>query len=212
MLFFAALWLMMLATVAARIPAKGFLEVKTVTAFSFITRNSKPPNGTSTPVKGTVKMIQRVGAACSGSVTMMTVHISGLTPNSPHGFHIHQYGDIYTDGCQSTGGHYNPFNHTHGAPTDKIRHVGDLGNLETDENGEINAEINDHVVSLVGPYTVIGRAFVIHQKRDDLGRGTGPARNESLKTGNAGARLGCGIIIDSAFLAKMKCSAPRCGL
>ena len=40
-------------------------------------------------------------------------------------------------------------------------HVGDLGNLEADENGEINAVINDHVVSLVGPYTVIGRAFVV---------------------------------------------------
>lgn len=24
-------------------------------------------------------------------------------------------------GCQSTGGHYNPFGYTHGAPTDKIR-------------------------------------------------------------------------------------------
>lgn len=91
-------------------------------------------------------------------------------------------------------------------------HVGDLGNLETDVNGEINAEIEDRFVSLVGPYTVIGRAFVIHQKRDDLGRGTGPARNESLKTGNAGARLGCGIIIDSTFLSKMKCFAPHCGL
>ena len=35
-----------------------FFTDETVTAFSFITRNSKPPNGTSTPVKGTVKMIQ----------------------------------------------------------------------------------------------------------------------------------------------------------
>ena len=34
----------------------------------------------------------------------------------------------------------------------------------------------------------------IHQKIDDLGRGTGPARNESLKTGNAGPRLACGVI------------------
>lgn len=40
-------------------------------------------------------------------------------------------------------------------------HVGDLGNLVTDMNGEINTEIEDRVVSLVGPYTVIGRAFVV---------------------------------------------------
>ena len=40
-------------------------------------------------------------------------------------------------------------------------HVGDLGNLVTDVNGEINAESEDRVVSLVGPYTVLGRAFVV---------------------------------------------------
>lgn len=186
---------MLAISAAGRLP----VEDEPVTAFSFITRNSKPPPGTSTPVKGTVSMMQRLGGE---NVTYMTIHISGLTPNSEHGFHIHQFGDIYTDGCQSTGGHYNPFGYTHGAPTDKIRHVGDLGNLVTDVNGEINTEIEDRVVSLVGPYTVIGRAFVIHQKRDDLGRGTGPARNESLKTGNAGPRLGCGIIFYSTMLPK----------
>ena len=27
----------------------------------------------------------------------------------------------YLSGCQSTGGHYNPFNKTHGGPQDQIR-------------------------------------------------------------------------------------------
>jgi len=160
-----------------------------VTAVSLITPNSKPPPGTETPVKGTIKMMQSYGRN-----TSMVVQLSGLPPNTPHGFHIHEFGDTFTDGCQSTGGHYNPFNYTHGAPTDKIRHIGDLGNLESDEQGMINAKLEDTVVSLMGPYSVLGRALVIHQKRDDLGRGTGPARAESLKTGNAGARLGCGVI------------------
>ncbi|XP_078342239.1 uncharacterized protein LOC144628060 [Oculina patagonica] len=198
MLFFS-LGIMMLTTVAAaKISVSEQDEPTEITAFSFITPNSKPPPGTETPVKGTVKLMQGNRQRPPYDHTIMIVHISGLPPYTPHGFHIHEFGDIVTDGCQSTGGHYNPFNHTHGGPQDQIRHVGDLGNLVTDQEGVIDAVLEDHVVSLIGDYTVIGRAFVIHQKRDDLGRGTGPARNESLKTGNAGPRLGCGVIFDAA--------------
>jgi len=35
--------------------------------------------------------------------------LSNLEPGL-HGFHVHQYGDIYTNGCLSTGGHFNPEN------------------------------------------------------------------------------------------------------
>ena len=45
-------------------------------------------------------------------------------------------------------------------------HVGDLGNLVTDEKGVINAVIEDHLVSLAGPYTVFGRAFVVRLQVD----------------------------------------------
>lgn len=37
----------------------------------------------------------------------VTGRITGLTPGK-HGFHVHQYGDVFTNGCDSTGGHYNP--------------------------------------------------------------------------------------------------------
>ena len=43
-------------------------------------------------------------------------------------------------------------------------HVGDLGNLFTDDKGRIYNEIEDSVVSLFGPYSVIGRAFVVRPK------------------------------------------------
>ena len=35
---------------------------------------------------------------------------------------------------------------------------------------------------------------VIHEREDDLGKGKGKSRKESLITGNAGPRIACGII------------------
>ena len=101
-------------------------------------------------------------------------HISANLTNLPaglHGFHVHQYGDIYSDGCASTGGHFNPAKMDHGAPTDKVRHVGDLGNISADADGTARFEMSDSMISLSGPNSIIGRAFVIHQGVDDLGRG-----------------------------------------
>jgi len=41
------------------------------------------------------------------------------------------------------------------------------------------------------PNSVLNRALVIHANVDDLGRGNGP---ESLKSGNSGAHIACGLI------------------
>ena len=49
----------------------------------------------------------------------------------------------------------------------------------------------DTLVKLQGEYSVIGRSMVVHAGEDDLGRG---GNAESKKTGNAGARLACGVI------------------
>lgn len=52
--------------------------------------------------------------------------------------------------------------------------------------------IIDHFLQLRGyKYNIIGRSVVIHKDEDDLGRG---GNIESLKTGNAGKRLACGVI------------------
>ncbi len=72
-----------------------------------------------------------------------------------------------------------------------MRHVGDLGNVQADADGNGRYEHSDTQVHLFGLYSVIGRSCVLHKKTDDLGEG---GDEESKKTGNAGARIACGVI------------------
>jgi Cu/Zn superoxide dismutase len=50
----------------------------------------------------------------------------------------------------------NPFQKTHGAPSDDVRHVGDLGNFKTDAQGNGKGSISDSQVKLIGENSVIG--------------------------------------------------------
>nr|QMS43996.1 Cu/Zn superoxide dismutase [Geloina coaxans] len=114
--------------------------------------------------------------------------ITGLTAGD-HGFHVHEFGDN-SDGCTSAGAHNNPDGVDHAGPQDAVRHVGDLGNVTADESG-CKVDITDKVITLVGERSIIGRTLVVHENKDDLGRG---GHELSKTTGNAGGRLACGVI------------------
>lgn len=144
-------------------------------------------------IKGTVKFEEIIDSeyiyvdACVNVI----VELEGFEPNTIHGFHVHESGDL-TKGCESMCAHFNPFNKTHGGKEDEERHVGDLGNLEADSEGKVKFEFVDNIIKLRGDDSnIIGRGLIIHADPDDCGRGTFP---DSKTTGHAGKRIGCAII------------------
>jgi len=162
----------------------------------FLLWNSRGTERVGTVTKAVV--VLKGDSQATGTITfeqqknsvLVTGEIRNLDTDTLRGFHIHQFGDL-TDGCQTAGPHFNPFAKNHGAPGDKERHVGDLGNIKTDESGTASFQFEDRLISLNGPLSIVGRAVVLHAGTDDLGLG---GNAESLKTGNAGARAACGVI------------------
>jgi Cu-Zn family superoxide dismutase len=118
-----------------------------------------------------------------GDEVKVTGHIEGLTPGE-HAFHVHEFGDCTDLEAKSAGGHFNPDNKPHGRPEDANRHVGDLGNIMADESGKATINITDKVIKLRGRNSILGRAVIVHEKKDDF----------SQPVGNAGGRVACGVI------------------
>ena len=105
-----------------------------------------------------------------------------------HGFHIHQNGACGDTG-KAAGDHFNPDGVSHGFLLKDgfaHAHAGDLGNLEIGADGKGRMEAVVPQLTLgEGRYSVAGRSVIFHAKEDDFGQ----------PTGNAGARLGCGVIV-----------------
>jgi Cu-Zn family superoxide dismutase len=111
--------------------------------------------------------------------------IDGLAPNTKHGFHIHDKGDLSDPDLKSAGGHFNPTKEKHGGPMSEHHHAGDLGNLEADASGHAHLEGTVMHAGLSGETSILNRSVIIHAKPDD--EKTDPA-------GNSGARIAGGVI------------------
>jgi len=132
-------------------------------------------------VSGTIMLTEKE------DLVQITGNLTGI--EGRHGFHVHTLGNL-GNGCRSAGSHYNPENNDHGGPMHENRHVGDLGNIDFIQRESI-FNVMDAVVKLNGPHSIIGRAFVIHERHDDLGLGTA---FDSKTTGAAGPRLACCVV------------------
>lgn len=137
----------------------------------------------------------------SGTVTFLALgdegvqidyDLAGLTEGE-HGFHLHENGSCEPDSAGTpggaAGGHFNPMESPHGAPaaSPADRHAGDLGNIQVaaEANGVARGSIADSVLAFGGPTDVVGKAVILHAGADDL---------ESQPSGDAGARVGCGVV------------------
>ncbi|XP_027175171.1 superoxide dismutase [Cu-Zn] 2-like isoform X3 [Coffea eugenioides] len=114
---------------------------------------------TNNNVRGSIQFLQDFNAG--GAATLVKGRITGLTPGL-HGFHIHALGDT-TNGCNSTGPHFNPLKKDHGAPSDQNRHAGDLGNIIAGADGVAEISIKDIQVdmNLAGLLEMLVRGLVV---------------------------------------------------
>ena len=161
-------------------PAKGTPVVKAaemgaeVKEAVAVIRGTKGNDG----VKGLVKFTD------TGKGVKVTATFEGLPASAELGFHVHEFGDLTGEDGMTTGGHYNPDGHQHGAPGEKA-HAGDMGNVKTGADGKATHEVTIPHATLSGKNALLGRGVIIHGKTDDL---------KSQPAGNAGPRIGSGVV------------------
>jgi Cu-Zn family superoxide dismutase len=130
----------------------------------------------------------------------IVAEISGLKAKARHAFHIHEFGDVTGADGKTAGAHYNPEGHQHAGPDAAMRHAGDLGNVEADAKGRARYEKTLTGITIAGAKNpIVGRSVVIHAGEDDL---------TSQPSGNAGDRIGVGVIGIAKPAAPAAASAP----
>ena len=165
-------------------------RVTLVILATLLTACATPPSGPS----ATAQLTATSGNTVSGSLQFTQLpgrvrisgEVRGLRPNTVHGFHIHEKGDCSSGDGMSTGGHFNPDGHAHGAATGAMHHAGDLPSLQADASG--TAQFRYETAELTvgsGPHDVVGHGLIVHKDADDF---------TTQPTGNSGARLACAVI------------------
>lgn len=101
--------------------------------------------------------------------------------------HLHEHGTC-ADTAKAAGGHWNPTNTNHGKWGEGQFHVGDIGNVQLDGQGNGTMELETELWSIGGAdaqKNILNKTVMVHGGVDDY---------KSQPTGNSGGRIGCGVI------------------
>jgi len=171
---FSALLLALLATVVVINSCKDDDAEDIVAVAEMVATNSSGLSGTVTFTED-----------ANGQVTM-EASISGITPGD-HAIHIHETGDCSAANGTSAGGHWNPTGVDHGIWGTAPFHLGDIGNIaiDADGNGTISRTTDLWCIGCGGDNDIVGKGMIVHEGIDDF---------SSQPSGAAGPRVGCGVI------------------
>ena len=146
------------------------------------------------PLRATAQLQPTKGSKTFGEATFeevagkvhVVIYVQGLKPGQEHGLHIHEVGDCSSGDGMSTKGHFNPFGKPHANHASPERHAGDLPSLKAGKDGRAKVDAMLDVITVAaGPASVVGRGLIVHADPDDF---------KTQPTGNAGARIACGVI------------------
>lgn len=134
-----------------------------------------------TTVSGSVKFDTAAGKV------KMTLEISvPAKAGKQVAVHIHEHGDCGDMG-QMAHGHWNPTQAQHGKWGSASFHAGDIGNVKLDAkgNGKLSLQTDLWTIGGMADKNILGKAIIVHGGVDDY---------KTQPTGNAGSRIGCGVI------------------
>ena len=146
------------------------------------------------PLRATAKLEPTKGSKTFGEATFeqvgdrvhVVVYVQGLKPGQEHGLHIHEIGDCGSGDGMSTKGHFNPYGKPHAHTGTAERHAGDLPPLKAEKNGRAKVDARLDIITVApGAASIVGRGLIVHADPDDY---------RTQPTGNAGARIACGVI------------------
>lgn len=188
----------------------GFIVALLLTVFTIMAGNSRSvnpqqifPNEEDALAKALITdrdgtelgmvLITEIEESEAQHLAVWAVIWSGLEPGF-HAFHIHSVGtcDHTTESpFTSAAGHFNPDGTDHGM------HAGDLPSLYATAEGGAAGIFATDAFTLEDLMDEDGSAFMIHAGRDNYGNipeRYGNADEDTLKAGDAGARVACGVI------------------